>query len=153
MNYLILCSGRTRRSGWKTLDANPAYHPDFLCTIPSLPHSVSTILWDEIEWVHGITSFYPWDAEKILKELRLCIGRNGKLIMEQPNAQLINPGDHPEWIFGDPSPRNPLHMNKWAYTPSSLTELLIASGFSQIAIQRAQYHKHPERDFRIEAMP
>lgn len=147
-NQLILCSGRTRRPGWKTLDANPVHEPDFLCSIPPLPKSVTSVMWDEIEWIHGVTSFYPWDAEKILLELVRCL--SGKLVLEQPDSNMIHLAKHPEWAFGDPSLGNPLHMNKWSYSPSSLAHLLGQCGFKEIEILPAQYHS-PKRDFRIEA--
>lgn len=150
MNRLILCSGRTRKSGWKTLDANPAYQPDYLSIIPPLPTVVRSIQWDEIEWIHGITSFYPWDAAQILRELAMCMAPSGKLILEQPNARLIDVGSYPEWVFGDPSLKDPLHMNKWTYTQTSLERLLRECGFSRTEIMPARYHV-PERDFRIEA--
>lgn len=148
MNRLMLCAGASRRDGWKTLDANPKHEPDFLATIPPLPDSVKAVAWDEIEWIHGITSFYPWEGAQILKELKAVLVPGGKLILEQPDFNKV--GQRPEWIFGDPSLTNPLHMNKWAYTPATLTAAMHKAGFSIIAIRVALHHL-PERDFRIEA--
>lgn len=147
-NNLILCSGNMRREGWKTLDCNPAFEANYVAIIPPLPHTVKLQRWDEIEWVHGITSFYPWDAIEILTELRMALEINGKLVLEQPDFNKAIP--KLEWIFGDPALKNPLHMNKWAWTPESLSKLLRDVGFSVVIVKPAKYHM-PKRDFRIEA--
>ena len=149
MNRLMLGSGIFRREGWKTLDCNPAHHADFVAMIPPLPEAVKAIEWDEVEWIHGITSLYPWDAKIVLAELRKILRPGGgKLILEQPNFETAR--ERQEWIFGDPSHREPLIMNRWAYTPESLFEELQAAKFSKIEVLPAQHHV-PERDFRVEA--
>lgn len=173
----MICSGPVKREGWKTLDCNPVHHPDFLAMIPPFPDEVKAIQWDEIEWIHGITSLHPWDAEQALRELHSIlrppdsqdmrehlkrhflvygsvtippIRAGGKLVLEQPDLMRCDPIEHPEWIFGDLSLRNPLHMNKWAYTERSLKAVLSTAGFSRVEILPAQHHL-PERDFRAEA--
>jgi len=148
MNCLILCSGKTRRAGWKTLDVNPVYESDFLAAIPPLPDKVIAIEWNLIELVHGITTFYPWEATNLLAQIHKILAMDGKLILEQPDFN--NVIGRVEWIFGDPTYANPLHMNKWAYTPGTLTTMLKNAGFSRVEILPAIYHK-PERDFRAEA--
>lgn len=145
---LILCSGQTRREGWKTLDANPKNEPDFLAVIPPLPSEVKAVVWDEIELVHGITSFYPWEAETLLKELREVLSPGSKLVLEQPDLRKAS--HKVEWLFGDPSARNPLHMNRWAYDPESLLAALALAGFKRVDILTARHHE-PARDFRAEA--
>src|SRR5512147_133063 len=145
---LILCAGKTKREGWTTLDANPIHMPDILATIPPLPKEVFAYRWDEIELVHGITSFYPWQALQLLRELRDVLAPGGKLILEQPNldkcwGELL-------WIFGDPSLREPLHMNRWAYNANSLMAMVLEAGFQHCNTAPAQYHV-PSRDFRVEA--
>jgi len=144
----MLCAGNMRREGWQTLDANPKNEPDFLAYIPQLPPAVTAIVWDEIEWIHGITSFYPWEGRSLLGEVHGILSPGGKLVLEQPDFN--NVIGHVEWIFGDPTYRNPLHMNKWSFTPSTLTAMLKDAGFSHIEILPAQHHV-PERDFRVEA--
>ncbi len=145
---LILCAGKTKREGWITLDANRIHEPDILAKIPPLPQEITAEKWDEIELVHGITSFYPWEAEQLLRELRDVLAPDGKLILEQPNLDKC--WGKLEWIFGDPLLREPLHMNRWAYNPSSLMAMVLAAGFGHCNASEAQYH-HPERDFRVEA--
>lgn len=147
----MLCAGRTWREGWTRIDANPKMEPDIVATIPPLPAEVTRQLWDEVELVHGIGTFYPWDAEQLLFEIRGVLSGNGKLILEQPNAWNCSAALRPEWVFGDPTFRNPLHMNKWIYTPDTLTALLRQCGYSRIAEKPAEYHGGTERDFRIEA--
>lgn len=155
MNRLMLCAGSMRRPGWKTLDADPKHAPDFLASIPPLPDAVKAQKWDEIEWIHGITSLYPWQAVQVLQEIRAVLAPGGRLVLEQPDArdaaERILAGDgSPQWLFGDPSHREPLIMNRWAYTPDSLRGLLREVGFGCVAQAVAQHHV-PMRDFRMEA--
>lgn len=144
----MIGAGVHRRSGWKTLDADPKRGGDFLARIPPLPEAVKKIQWDEIEWIHGITSLYPWDAEQVLLEVIQVLVPDGKLVLEQPNYERAR--FQVEHVFGDPTLRNPLIMNRWAYTPESLTALLLQTGFSRVDVMTAEHHC-PARDFRIEA--
>lgn len=144
----MLGAGRQRRDGWMTLDANPKVEADFTALIPPLPAAVQAIRWDEIEWIHGITSLYPWDAEILLKELHSVLEPGGKLILEQPH--FYSAIENVEWLFGDPRFADPLHMNHWAYTPDTLAALLKSAGFSTIDLLSPLHH-NPARDFRLEA--
>jgi hypothetical protein len=145
-----------KREGWRTLDANPKHTPDFVALIPPFPYSVSAIEWDEVEWVHGISSLYPWAGLEALKcTRRLLQAKGGRLSLEQPNivaaARAFAVDGKPLfWIFGDPDPREPLHMNCWGYTPETLRAALKESGFRNIVEAPVQYHS-PIRDFRMEA--
>jgi hypothetical protein len=155
MNRLMLCSGITKREGWKTLDSNPAHNPDILASIPPLPAEVCAVQWDEIELIHGITSFYPWEAKQLLIEIRDVLAPGGKLVLEQPNldyvvAALATGAGLVEWLFGDAQFENPAHMNKWAFSPRGLRDLLQFLGYARVEFHTAQHH-NPVRDFRIEA--
>lgn len=150
MMRLLLFAGGMRREGWMTLDANASKGADFVATIPPIPPEVKRVGWEEIEWIHGVTSLYPWQALEAVKGLRAALVPGGCLVMEQPDAAQCDPVARPEWLFGDPAPQDPLHMNKWAYTPQSLAKLLTDVGFSKVLIRPAQHHL-PQRDFRIEA--
>lgn len=150
MNRLMLCSGIFRREGWKTLDCNPVHHPDFVAKIPPLPQAVKALQWDEIEWIHGIsTGIERWQVPDLLEQIRLSLRATpaGKLVLEQPDRDKC---DRPEWMFGDPSLCDPNHMNRWAYTPTDLTLLLRQAGFSRVDVLPARHHV-PARDFRVEA--
>ena len=148
MNRLMIGPGTVRREGWQTLDANSKLEPHFVASIPPVPEAVSAIAWDEIEWIHGITSLYPWDAITALKELLGILRPGGKLVLEQPNfRQAVH---RIEWLFGDPVFKNPLIMNRWAYTPDGLAEILQSIGYTRIDLLAAIHHV-PARDFRIEA--
>ncbi len=149
MNRLMLMSGPIHPQGWVTLDANPANKPIILAQIPPVPRPLQP--WDHVEWIHGINVVYPWEAEQILRELLPCMAPDGLLVLEQPNLEAIVPS-RPEWIYGDPGPKEPLHMVRWAYTPRSLTDLLGACGWKRFSLLPAQHHI-PGRDFRIEARP
>lgn len=149
MNRLMLGSGIFKREGWKTLDCDPLHNPNFVSTIPPLPDAVRETRWQEVEWIHGITSLYPWDAEIVLKELHAVIQSGGRLSLEQPDYGKAR--EKVEWVFGDGVRHHqPLIMNRWAYTPESITTLLEKTGFSRIEVLPAQHHV-PERDFRVEA--
>lgn len=139
-----------RRDGWVRLDANPSKAPDILATIPPLPSEVKSQTWDEIELIHGIGSFYPWEAEQLLQEIQSILEPGGKVVLEQPDATKCDPVSHPEWLFGDPALREPMHMNRWAYTPQKLADLLMGIGFKRVELLSAQHHV-PGRDFRMEA--
>lgn len=148
-NRLMLCPGIFWREGWKCLDAFKRPHIDYPATIPPLPAEVKAIQWDEIEWVHGITSLYPWEAKDILPELLAVLKPGGKLVLEQPNFEHTRVSV--PMVFGNAEDqRDPLLMNKWAYRPEDLTELLRQTGFSRVEILPAQHHV-PSRDFRVEA--
>lgn len=152
MKRLLLMSGIHHPEGWVTLDANPANKPDIVATIPQLPLSVmERDKWDHVEWIHGITSLYPWDAMDVLEDLAsYCMAPDGLLVLEQPDFRKAR------WsiyhVFGDPKPREPLHMNRWAYTPASLAAAVRAAGFKRVEILPALHHI-PARDFRLEARP
>src|SRR5262245_28596727 len=111
MNRLMLCAGVMRREGWKTLDCDRSQNPDFLGWIPPLPAAVTREQWHEIEWIHGITSFYPWDAKQILSEIKPILAPGGKLMLEQPDLAYVVSLLPPklEWIFGDPQFQKPEH--------------------------------------------
>ncbi len=143
----MLCAGIVRRPGWKVLDAKGG---DFVARIPPLPSEVKEVKWDVIEWIHGVTSFYPWEALGILKEIYGVLSTGGMLILEQPDFRKAIESGRVEWLFGDPVPRDPLHMNHWAYTPETLRKVLEEAGFSDIRLFPAQHH-FPDRDFRMEA--
>ncbi len=147
-NKLMIGAGVHRREGWKALDADPKRGGDFVATLPPLPDAVKQIQWDEIEWIHGVTSLYPWEANQILSELQMILRVGGTLVLEQPNFN--HAVSRIDWLFGDPVPKNPLHMNRWAYTPETLTALVLKAGFGQVRILAAQHH-FPVRDFRLEA--
>jgi predicted SAM-dependent methyltransferase len=148
-NRLIIGAGIHKREGWMTLDADPETRPDFLGSIPPFPASVKAVEWNEIEWIHGITSLYPWDARQALTELYEMLKPGGRLTLEQPDFEKAK--NRVEWLFGDAeSFQNPLLMNRWSYSPRTLTERLEKVGFTGIRVLPAQYHL-PTRDFRIEA--
>jgi len=144
----MIGAGPHRREGWKTLDGDPVRGGDFVAMIPPLPDGVKAIQWDEIEWIHGVTSLYPWDAEQVLRELLDVLRPEGKLVLEQPDYMKAR--DNVAHVFGDPDPQNPLIMNRWAYTPETLTALLQEVGFTRVEVLPARHH-FPARDFRIEA--
>lgn len=110
--------------------------------------------WEEIEWIHGVTSLYPWDAITVLSQCRSILSPGGKIVLEQPDARIaagrVLEDGNPQWLFGDPSHQTPGIMNRWAYTPETLFELLKGVGFKLIELRSAEHHV-PSRDFRMVA--
>lgn len=169
-NRLSLCSGRSRKPGWKTLDANPRSGADFIATLPDFPEEVHEVKWDEIELIHGIEHFGLWEAKVLLPIIRELLASGGVLVLEQPNIEyaakvllglIPNPNEHKRgpldqfhmWpLYGDPSHKTKLYSHYWGYTPLTLQRLLMECGFEQSNIieKRAKSH-FPVRDFRIEA--
>jgi hypothetical protein len=148
-NRLMLCAGDVRREGWLTLDCDAVKGADFLAVIPPLPAPVKAVAWDEIEWIHGVGTLYPWEAAAFLIELREALVFGGRLTLEQPDFR--HAIERVEWLFGDRSICDPLIMNRWSYTPDSLADALRKAGYREIRVLPAQFHV-AERDFRIEAI-
>ena len=155
MKRLQIGCGQIRHEGWTRLDANPACSPDILAAIPPLPQAVREQQWDEVEWIHGPNVLYPWDAARILAELRQVMAPEGTLALEQPDIRMSVKAfseneEHIAWIFGDPGYEDPLLMVRWGYTPEMLASAVAAAGFTRIRIVPARSHV-PARDFRLEA--
>lgn len=146
-NRLSLFAGVHRKEGWHHLDMAGG---EFKATIPPFTDAVKATIWDEVEWIHGINVVYPWTARVILAELRAIMRPGGKLILEQPSFRKCLEAGSVAWFYGDPSRPDPASMVKWCYTPSSLSELLAATGFRDVSIEPAEHHV-PERDFRAVA--
>jgi predicted SAM-dependent methyltransferase len=144
---MIFC-GPDSREGWKTLDAMKRPHIDYVATVPPFPSEVTAQQWSEVEWIHGIACLVPWEAEEAVREIYAMLAPGGKLTIETPDFNRAKASVL--WTFGDPALKYPAHMNRWSYTPESLTELLRAVGFSRMDVLPAQTH-HPARDFRVEA--
>jgi hypothetical protein len=166
MHRLSIGAGRDQKPGWKCLDADPTHRPDFVATVPPLPEAVKQICWHEIEMIHVIEHFYPWQADELLREIFDILQPGGLLVLEQPNIAycarvllgLETPpagasGQFDMWgLYGDPTQHNPLMGHHWGYRPETLTEMLVTARFERekIEIRPAQHHR-PVRDFRIEA--
>jgi hypothetical protein len=158
VNKLMLCAGMTKRDGWLTLDSDPESQADFIATIPPLPEQILSEKWDEIEWIHGIGSLYTWEAKEVIRQIRAVLNPDGVLILEQPSLgavaqEILRDPSKAWWMFGDPTHRNPSMMNRWCYSPASLTEMLKEYGFTRVSVSDAQHHGRSPRDFRVEARP
>ena len=156
MNRLAI--GGDPRPGWMLLDLNLSSGCDFWAKIPPLPDEVKAVRWDEIEWIHGPASVEAWELPQVLREFCGAMSENGMLVMETPDARHIarifvsSPESNLRHVYGDPQHRDSAYMNRWAYTPDSLSAALRDAGFTRIEIKAAQHHL-PSRDFRIEARP
>lgn len=157
-----------KKSGWVTVDANPNSGVDIVATIPPLPAEIRSQGWADVEIIHCIEHFFPWDAEALLRDVYAILFPGGLLVLEQPNilyAARVLAGVEPErpgyqpgqldmWpLYGDPTHRDPLMLHKWGYSPESLIALLVSCGFRRFNItEKPAKHHVPFRDFRIEAV-
>lgn len=153
---LLFCAGAEKRAGWLSHDGNPESGADIVGMVPPLPTAIRAVGWVEIEWIHGVGTFYPWIAREILAELRGALLLGGKLVLEQPDARaaarmMLNDNRLVWCMFGDPSYRDPSRMNAWAYTPAELRGILLELGFRRVEILPALHH-NGSRDFRLEAI-
>lgn len=166
---LILCSGPYVYSGFKTLDCNPDYQPDFCVVLPPFPRELRHGRWSEIYLIHGIEHFYRWEAEELIPQLYEALAPDGLLVLEQPNIEVAmkvalglmeSPTVKPEAsgmqaIYGDPGYENPWMCHKWGWTPATLTTLVVQSGFNPSRIRTGQGLSRSfagPRDFRLEAI-
>jgi SAM-dependent methyltransferase len=163
----MLCSGKTKREGWLTLDANAKCKPDYHHSLPGFPFSIEEQSWDEIELIHGIEHFYLWEARQLLKECYALLRPGGRLVLEQPNilyaakvmAGLLVPpkgahGQFDMWpLYGDPNHKSSLFCHRWGYTPVTLAAELTTAGFDVDNITHLPARSHYKvRDFRMEAI-
>lgn len=155
-NKLLIGAGAQRWPGFRTLDVNRFFKPDYLDRVPLKSSSpVCSIRWDEIHWIHGVGSLVPWEAADAIGQFKRLLRPGGLLVLEQPNLEIaavyaLHPGADASWLFGDPSLKNAEHMNRWAYTPEQLIRVVRDAGFTRVEIKEAKHH-NPKRDFRLEA--
>lgn len=173
MNKLMIGPGRGARrasaAGWVTLDADERYHPDIVANVPPFPEAVRAQEWDVIEAIHVIEHLYRYQAESLVAECWEVLAPGGVLVLEQPNvaycAQVILgmvdlekvPEGKRDYLgilgfYGEQDPNRPLWAHRYGYTPASLTDLAVRSGFDRekVTILSARHHR-PVRDFRMEA--
>src|SRR5206468_6621931 len=72
----IFLSGSSPLAGYATLDADPAYDPDYLAHIPPLPSPVMRMVWDEIALIHGIEHIHPGETDRLLRETHAILVRS-----------------------------------------------------------------------------
>ena len=166
MRKLLVCCGPTRPAGFVRLDSNPKHEPDILATVPPLPPDARGP-WDEIDLIHGIEHFLPWEVRGLLVDLHAALKPRGVLVLEQPNleaaARVLLGLDPPQcrgilesamWpIYGDPAHEDTGYLHRWGYTPATLTALLHEiAPWSRVVSLPQQFHTYAMgRDFRIEA--
>lgn len=158
--------------GWVCVDANPAYEPDYVYTMPPLPDMGQK--WHEICAIHFIEHLYKEDAKLLISQIYDALMSGGKLILEQANldyvcrvvlGEIAPPVARYPWMDGNadwfgmyqlyPQPHllhgNDLNRHRYMYTPKTLTDLVVECGFNQVEIKTAVSHVR-ERDFRLEAI-
>lgn len=164
---LLLCSGKHRPEGFITLDADPRCEPDIVARIPGEPVDSFRTNLSEIYLIHGIEHFHISEAKVLVRQIWKALEPGGFAVFEQPNLEAIArfilglempPADLPMdratifAIYGEPFHPSGLMQHYWGYTPESLTQLLVESGFQRERIKVGEARSHwPCRDFRIEA--
>ncbi len=180
MNKLMLGGGyetpRYRRLGWTILDGEPARAPDIVALVPPFPDEVTSKLWNVVAAVHVIEHFYREDALRLVSEIFEILIERGSLILEQADityvcrvvtGEIVPPVSKYPWMKGDPSwfglrnmyPQpdqigdNDLNHHRYAYSPETLTDLVVEAGFDEAKVSIKPSFSHVlERDFRLEAV-
>jgi len=144
------------------VEARASAKPDVVCDLDDLtPFDDATV--DEILSVHVIEHFWRWEVREVLKEWMRVLKPGGRMILECPNllsacrAFLEDParfsradseGQRTMWVFyGDPEGKDPRRVNRWGYTPDSLSALLAEVGLRNVRQESAQLRE--PRDMRV----
>ena len=138
--------------------------PDINCDISDLSVFEDNCA-EEILAVHVVEHFWRWEVVDVLKEWVRVLKPGGKMILECPNlisaceAVLNNPeqasqpgpeGQRSMWVlYGDPRWKDPLMTHRWAYTPSSLAQIMYEAGLRTLMQEPAQFKLREPRDMRI----
>ncbi len=161
---LLIGSGDWNWPDWVSVDGNPASGADYIALVPPLPDAVKRQRYDLILASHFIEHITKFEALALLKECYEILTPSGLLTLEQPNLTycckiILGEIDPPEGrsreqfglqgVFGRPD-IDPLMGHKWAYSPESLTDLVVEAGFyrENVSILSGKYHESL-RDFQL----
>ncbi|MFL5298129.1 MAG: class I SAM-dependent methyltransferase [Phenylobacterium sp.] len=165
---LYVGSGTEKREGWISVDANPDLNPHVVAFADRLP-----MFGDEtvaaIEACHLFEHLTFDEARAALKEWRRVLVPGGQLMLELPNLRrcLELLGQHLDQdgfdlaligIFGWPPAirtEGVWQIHKWGWTPETLSQELLSSGFRNAEVVPIQQTWRPaariDRDMRIHA--
>jgi len=135
---LYIGSRTYRPDGYKTVDLNPAYKPDFLANASRLDciesNSASEVyasaILEHIAWPTGYKALSEW--ARVLKP-------GGVLKVSVPDMKMlcslisqgINPSHCIGMIYGTGRISDPLEAHQYGFTRESLTEMLHVLGFEE----------------------
>lgn len=165
---LYVGCGAEKRSGWVCVDANADLEPDVVAHADKLPMFADGCA-EVIEACHLFEHLMVDEARAALREWWRVLAPGGRLMLELPNLRrcLEIMGKHKDdngydiglsGIFGwPPLIRNEgvWQVHKWGWTPETLSEELLAAGFSDVEEVPIQQTWRPaarfDRDMRLHA--
>ena len=165
---LYVGCGSDRRPGWVCVDANADLKPDVVAVADKL-HMFEDECAEIIEACHLFEHLMIDEARAALREWWRVLAPGGELMLELPNLRrcLETMGRHKDnygydislvGIFGwppDVRAEGIWQMHKWGWTPETLTEELLAAGFTTVQEMPIQQTWRPaakfNRDMRLHA--
>lgn len=160
--------GADKRAGWVCVDANPDLKPDVVALADKLPMFGDRSA-EVIEACHLLEHLPLDEARAALREWWRVLAPGGQLMLELPNLRrcfevIGQKKDGKGYdlgmvgIFGWPpmiKTEGPWQIHKWGWTPESLTEELLAAGFTAVEQVPIQQTWRPaaalDRDMRLHA--
>lgn len=148
-------------------EARAGKSPDVICDLRDLSVFPDNHA-DEVMAVHVVEHFWRWEFEGILREWVRVLKPGGRMVLECPNlksaceAFLADPegasspvkaGQRSKWVFyGDPQRKNPRMVQRWGYTPQSLSDLLCSAGLRDVLIVPSTQGQSGAEVMRVEAI-
>jgi len=156
MIKLNIGCGRHKKEGYINIDIknSKGCDPDVFADCRDLPYKKNTI--DVIESYHLIEHLTKPEVIEALKHWYNLLKPEGMLIIECPNLlgickELINGNlERINNLYG--LQRHPYDYHKYGYTPASLLNLLVKTGFRKAwEYEPTDYHTKTEPCLRMEA--
>jgi SAM-dependent methyltransferase len=91
-----LGAGATKKPGWKTVDVNPAFEPDYVASALHLPFADGSVDW--MRAVDVLEHLSYRDTHGALAEWARVMRRGGELYVQVPDADTIM-----DWYVNDPT--------------------------------------------------
>ena len=153
---LNLGCGNKIREGWINVDFESNYSgkkPDVSCDLRKLPFPDNYA--DEIEAVHVLEHFLPWETGEVLDEWIRVLKPSGTLAIEVPcfekvmQAFVDKKATQAHWfaLYGDWRYGDEKMLHRWCFTRNQLLHLM-GERLGNVREETAKYHV-PSRDMRV----